>query len=340
MTSLCKTPFVALIMVGIFCACAHAADKPFFVFATLEQGREILTARDDYIRQMSPFDRSCRMRTDAPVTEQEFLQFVSNNVLSWEKDDEDLLRPVLAAVESKLKDFASFLPENVYLVKTSGNEEGGAAYSRGGAIVFPRAMIRADTVTLYKLLSHELFHLISRRNPQLRDELYATIGFTRCPPFEFPKVLKDRRITNPDAPLNEHCIPVTVGRKKLLVVPILYSNVETYQKAHSEEFFDYLQIAFLAVARDNGPGRKPTLLKGAKPHLYSESELGGFFEQVGKNTDYTIHPEEILADNFSYLLFGIKELESPEIIDRMKKVFEKETPAAWSAGGQPDNEKK
>ncbi len=317
-----RTIVLSLIIAALSCTAAAASDA-FFVFATREKGQEILGARDTYIQQMSPFDRSCRMRTGAVVTEKEFLGFVSNNVLSWEKDEEERLRPIAAGVESKLKRFAPLLPEKVYLVKTTGNEEGGAAYTRGGAIVIPRAMIGADVLTLYKLLAHELFHIISRRDQRLRDELYEVIGFRHCPPFEFPRPLKDRRITNPDSPISEHCISVKAGGKKLLVVPILYSPVAKYEKAHGEELFDYLQVAFLAVARDNGPGRKPTPLKGRRPDLYKESELKGFFEQIGKNTDYTIHPEEILADNFAYLLFGVKELESPEVVQKMEKVFQK-----------------
>ncbi len=308
---------------GLIPADTGAADKPLFVFATPEEGRGILTAKDTYIEQMSSFDRSCRMRCNREVTEEEFLSFVSSNVLSWEKDDQDRIGLIIASMEPKIRRFAPVLPEKVYLVVTTGNEEGGAAYTRGDAIVIPRGLIAGDVVTLYKLVSHELFHLISRRNLQLRDELYQTIGFKNCPQFQFPGTLRTRKITNPDSPMNDHCISVRAGKQNLLVVPILYSNMDTYDKAHSEQFFDYLQVAFLAVARDNGPGRKPTLLKGGEPILYKETELSGFYEQIGKNTDYTIHPEEILADNFSYLFFGITELESPEIVQKMEKVFEK-----------------
>ncbi len=306
-----------------FITTGAGADKPLFVFATAEEGRGILTAKDDFIEQLSPFDRSCRMRTDSVVTEKEFLEFVSNNVRSWEKEEEDRVRPIIATISPKLERFTSLLPKKVYLVKTTGNEEGGVAYTRGTAIIIPARQLTKDNVTLYKILSHELFHIISRQNRQLRDQLYETIGFKKCPQFKFPRTLEHRKITNPDAPMNDHCILVKAGKQSLWVTPILYSNMEKYTSSHSEHFFDYLQVAFLAVARDNGRGRSPTLFKDARPRLYSEDELSGFYEQIGKNTDYIIHPEEILADNFTYLLFGIKEVESPEIIEKMEKVFEK-----------------
>ncbi len=292
---------IVLLTCGIIPQGVCATDKPFFVFATRQEGRDILTTRDEFVEQMSPFDRSCRMRTDRDVTVKESLDFVSNNVLALEKEDEERIRPIIAGVESKLKRFESFLPDRVYLVKTTGNEEGGAAYTRGGAIVIPRGMIPADPVTLYRLLSHELFHIISRKNPKLRDELYQTIGFRKCPPFEFPKMLKERKITNPDSPVTDHCISVKAGKKSLLVVPILYSNQEKYSKAHSEEFFDYLHGRLSAV----GPVRSKQ-----PADYYSEAELEGSARKVGKNTDYTIHPEVILADIFSYLFFGVSELES------------------------------
>ncbi len=299
-----------------------AADKLQFVFATVEEGRNILTAKDSFIEQLSPFDRSCRMRTDRDVPEKEFLDFVAQNVRSWEKEEEDRIRSIITTIQPKIDRFAPMLPRTIYLIKTTGNEEGGVAYTRGNAVIFPEKLIGGGVLELYKLFSHELFHVITRRNTKLRDELYGVIGFKKCPLFEFPKTLKPRKITNPDAPMNDHCISVKAGKQKLWVVPVLYSNVERYSKVHGEEFFDYLQVAFLAVARDNGPGRKPTLLKSKEPQLYSEEKLGGFYEQIGKNTDYTIHPEEILADNFSYLFFGITELQSPEIIEKMEKVLE------------------
>ena len=36
-------------------------------------------------------------------------------------------------------------------------------------------------------------------------------------------------------------------------------------------------------------------------------ESAGFFEQVGRNTGYIIHPDEILAENFVKLAIGISD---------------------------------
>ena len=55
-----------------------------------------------------------------------------------------------------------------------------------------------------------------------------------------------------------------------------------------------------------------------KPVVYNFKEVSNFFEQVGKNTKYIIHPEEILADNFAFALMNKTGLPSQRIIDEIK----------------------
>jgi hypothetical protein len=55
----------------------------------------------------------------------------------------------------------------------------------------------------------------------------------------------------------------------------------------------------------------------SKVTLLDVGKIQGFYEQVGRNTDYIIHPEEILADNFEYLLIGKPNLPSPDVQRRL-----------------------
>lgn len=50
------------------------------------------------------------------------------------------------------------------------------------------------------------------------------------------------------------------------------------------------------------------------PELLTIEQVSGFYEQVGRNTEYIIHPEEILADNFRLILLGIKNPKSPDLL--------------------------
>lgn len=49
--------------------------------------------------------------------------------------------------------------------------------------------------------------------------------------------------------------------------------------------------------------------------------MTGFLEQVGENTNYLIHPDEILADNFVLLVTGKKGVPSPEVVEKLGKVL-------------------
>ena len=164
---------------------------------------------------------------------------------------------------------------------------------------FPPTNSQDCRYSLRKLVCHESFHILSRANPELRERLYEAIGFAKCAEIDFPAALRARKITNPDAPRNDHYIRVRVGGKECLAVPILYADRETYDVARGGEFFDYLQFRLLLVERGKGPDSVRVRYDGDKPMLVDVPEAAGFFEQVGRNTGYIIHPEDIIADNFA-----------------------------------------
>ena len=51
------------------------------------------------------------------------------------------------------------------------------------------------------------------------------------------------------------------------------------------------------------------------------SRVSGFFEQVGRNTDYLIHPEEILAENFALLVLNERQVASRAILQRIREIL-------------------
>ena len=105
------------------------------------------------------------------------------------------------------------------MIKTTGAEEGNAAYTRATAIVLPKSELGKGQDHLKKLICHELFHILSRQNPELREKLYAIIGFTKCNEIKLPPELERRKITNPDAPRNDHFIRLQIEGQESLAVP-------------------------------------------------------------------------------------------------------------------------
>ncbi len=317
-----------LIVVGLLTPSSGRAEvrlgeETTVVFATVDQGREILTARDDFVRRLSPFDRQARLKTDRAVTEAEYLAFVGKHVLAWTDDEREKIESALALVQPKFRELSLPLPKTVLMILTTGAEEAGAAYTRANAVVLPRAKLSQSPKALRKLLCHELFHVLSRENPKLREALYAVIGFVACDEIELPGDLGPRRITNPDALRNDHCIRVDVDGRATWAMPILYSKSAEYDLARGGEFFDYLKFEFLLVDRTNDSPHVRARLADGQPVLVGVAHLSRFYEQVGRNTRYIIHPEEILADNFVHLVKQRDKIATPRIVEELQRVLEK-----------------
>jgi len=282
-------------------------------FATASEAAEILTRKDDFIQRLSAFDRAARMKTDRTVSAEEFLAFVKASVSSWTDAEKGKVEAAIGRIRPALEALPLPLPKTIALLKTTGAEEGQAFYTRDTAIVFPEGQLTAANPPLEKTIAHELFHILSRENPAMREALYQAIGFTACAEVQLETSLQPRKITNPDAPRNDHSIRLRVGGKEVAAVPILFSATEKYDTHRGGEFFSYLQFQFLIL--ENGSG---SLSAG---EVVPPSRVSGFFEQVGRNTDYVIHPEEILAENFAMLVLNEQEVASPAILQRIREIL-------------------
>lgn len=289
--------------------------------ASANEAKQTLTTKDDFIRRLSPFDRSARLKVGRPVSEEEFLNFVGRSASDWTEKEAQTIRSVLEGIQTRLRDLPISLPATVQLIKTTGAEEGNAAYTRGTAIIIPKAELTKNTKDLEKLVCHELFHVLSRQDPELREQLYAIIGFKECDEIDFPPGLAPRKITNPDAPRNNHFIRLEFAGQQCLAVPVLLSTESTYNVKKGGEFFDYLNFQFLVVEQGPSPKQLRTVYSNSEPKLIEPKGVSGFFEQIGRNTQYIIHPEEILADNFALLILGQEQTPSPEIPRKMKEIL-------------------
>lgn len=298
------------------------------LFLSAADSRPILSARDAFFTRLSPFDRAARLKTDRAVSEAQFVEFVASSALDWDQNEKSKVGTAFRKAQSEAARLSLPLPDRIYLIKTSGREEGDAAYTRGNAIVIPRGMLASSEWELQKLLAHELFHISTRSNPKLARLLYETIGFHYCGEIEFPAQLAPRKITNPDAPVNDYCIQVVLAGEKVWAVPILFSQSPGYNTARGGEFFDYLQMALVLVERPTASATSRVLSDSHGPRLVGLGQVSGFLEQVGRNTSYTIHAEEILADNFALLVMGERNVRSPELLVELRGALAKYRQAA------------
>jgi hypothetical protein len=312
---------IALAAWLVFCGASSVAAHEI-EFASVDAARAVLGARDEFVARLSPFDRAGRLGSDVDVSEAEYLAFVQQAPREWTAADRRRVAGVFAFLEPKLAELLPPLSAPILLIKTTGAEEGGTGYTRGGAVVLPEQALDNARDDLRRLLAHEIFHVVSRARPELRAALYAAIGFHACGEVELPGALAVRKMTNPDAPVNEHCIRLTVDGSEVWGIPVLLARQARYQRSAGLAFFDYLTFPILIVEPGAAGGRPRIVERNGGPQLEPIERVTGYFEQVGRNTQYIIHAEEILASNFAQLALGETRVPSPEVHERLRGVLE------------------
>jgi hypothetical protein len=149
--------------------------------------------------------------------------------------------------------------------------------------------------------------------------LYKIVGFKIGAEIKLPPSLDDRRITNPDAPTLDCFIELKNEEQQVTAVPILYATPKEYDAKGGKRFFDYVTFRLLVV--DKVEGQWQPRMKEQQPVVIDPKGVDSFFDQVGKNTTYIWHPDEILADNFVHLVNRRMKLATPRITEEMAKVL-------------------
>ncbi len=312
------------------------------VAASLATGRAQLTQVDDFVRHQSQFDRQARVNLQQrtlTVTPEIYLDYLRSQVMPWSGEELAALKQIIAAIAAKFAPLDIALPDTIYLVKTSGQEEGYAAYTRQrDVIALPANMVAslqtapnygdplhpAQSLTyLQDTITHECFHLFSKNNAERRWRLYAAIHYQPTgaavelpdipwPDSRSPGTMRDLKITNPDTPVLDVYIEMAVKedpdaadaplvRRSLL--PVLLAS-GPYQGGI---FFDYLQWYFLAIERDAAGRWRPVMTAADRPVVYPMSPANPqlwdqYLQLIGNNVAGELfHPDEVLAQNFVFV---------------------------------------
>jgi hypothetical protein len=310
-------------MIGLFIAgfiangfSAALVDK--IKFASVDTAKKLLLQEDEFTKSWSQFDIDSRMQKQNSKKE-ELLDFISKQAKEWSLDEKKKVLSIFESIDKQIlkQKFRIAFPDEIYFVKTTANEEGGAGgYTRANYVVLKEDILSRPKGELTQTIVHELFHILTRANPDFRREMYRIIGFKLMNQIDYPDDLKSYRITNPDAPQTDSYIQLKVNGKTVECMMILYSNKDY----DGGDFFKYLNVGFLSLT---GNMDKSIVLVDNKPVIYNFEQVTGFFEQVGKNTQYIIHPEEILADNFAFAILNKTGLPDQDIVDKIKMKLKK-----------------
>jgi hypothetical protein len=284
--------------------------------ASVEEGQAALSQKDVYIEAMSPFDLAVRLKTTEPATTEAYLRQSAAAVRTFTAADEQKLSAAFEILLPKLERWQLPWPGTLLLVKATAEHEAGAAYCRGPVIVLPEARLSPSANSLARLLAHEMFHVLSNQNPELRRDLYALVGFEHGGAVQLPESLAEKKITNPDAPTLTDFAKLKIGERETMIVPILLAEPAKFDPALNKNLFGYLQVRLLEVTPGES-GMQPLLDDSGNPRLHDINEVPGYMELIGRNTRYIIHPEEVLADNFSLLVFDAQGLPTPDLLKKI-----------------------
>ena len=306
------SPKIRLSLAALLVGCAASAHAQQFLFATQAQAREILSRQDEYVLATAPLERSVMLRTTGPVTPQQYAAAMGETAREWTEEERRAVGEALGRLERFVGAMRWKAPATILLIKASSRLMDGFPHTRANAIILQEPMLRdalAKSELMDYLLAHEAFHVLTRADPGLRDELYAAIGFRRCATSEIPAATARLRVTNPDEPPVRYTIRVGQGE----VMPLAHFGSDAID--HREPFMKHVRVSWLRVERRDGH------CAARDAGRLDVEELHGFYEQVGRNTAYVIHPEEILADNFALLYRADGKLRSPEIVERIAGIL-------------------
>jgi hypothetical protein len=291
-----------------------------------EQAIQQIRKKDDFVNNLSSFDLHSRTHSPSASLE-DYFDFVAKHILPWDEAFVQCMTSTIDNINTTCLDRLKLLtfPSPMFVILTDGKDENDAAYCRNeNVIIIPQVMIRSGQIRT--VLVHELFHIWSKWTPNLgiRDEIYASIGYNKIPvetPLKFPADLYPMKITNPDAPI---VMRYYINLKKqndetgktYKCTPILHAS-QPFDVDVSTSFFHYLVATTLILDDETYEPLQPL-------EYLPYNEASNFFDQIGNNTEYIIHPEEISAENFVLWMISAnnpEQLKTPAIVNNMNDII-------------------
>ena len=286
---------------------AHRAIP--FKFGTKDECIEFFKQNDKYYNLLNQTDLNWRMRKIGATVE-EYKNYALGEALDF--TDEETLYYIerLAGVQDKLNalGYDYTLDKQIVFFKTTTQEE-----MDSGAYTFENCIFLGEWLYDYykengedinnyveEVFAHEIFHVLTRNDPEFRAKMYKAIGFEIGEEPDFSSEVKARLVSNPDVEKFDCYSYFTLnGEKKKGTVVSYYSSDYT----DGENAFDYIC-----------PG---IVFYDEPDKIYPAEDISDFYDVLGKNTDYVIAAEECMADNFSFAVVeGLDgDYNEPQIIE-------------------------
>ena len=272
----------------------------------------IVDKSDGFFDKIMPLEMSIQMKKenvsdDRMEVLQEYKDFLQADVEDFTKEEREFVNGIMKEAFQLCNSInLDIFPKKMRLIKTKGKHYGNSVYyTREDIIVIPENELQAGNKNGFlRVMLHEIFHIYSRYNAAKRHELYALVGFK---PIEarpiLPTSLQNRLLFNPDGINFNYTMDLKNEDGEMIkVMPIIVSSKDAFSKQNSA-FFDYVKFdLFQLEYNQNNSFSVLTDERGFS--TLNLADLPDFFSQIKDNTQYIIHPDEILADNFMYVMLA------------------------------------
>lgn len=291
-------------------------------YASSEEARVLMLSNEDYYAGFSQNDIDFKMMQSGGTME-EYLEHAARQTLDFTSSEIEYIDSRIALMEETLTSNGFELPplDEIIFIKTTMLEEPGAGgYTHGTQIYLSDEMLEAimndDSVPVQEYAEeffwHELFHCLTRCNPDFREAMYSLIHFTVTDSdFPLPPSVFEYHISNPDV---EH-------HDSYATFIIEGDPVDCFTDFVTTVHYDEAQTNFFNV------GTTALIPIDGRDTYYTPEQASNFDEVFGTNTSYVIDPEECMADNFAYAMaFGMegpggRGYPNPEIIEGILAYF-------------------
>ena len=320
---------ILIIAIASTALCSCAKKKGNHIphrYATAEEGRELmLSNNENYYDKFSQNDLDFKMQKTG-ATMDEYKEFAGAQVLDFTPMEKSYMDKCISKMEKALDKNGYVLPEidEIVFIKTTMLEEPGASgYTHGTQIYLQAEVISVYSIGhiipgfdeyFYHLLWHELFHCLTRNNPDFRADMYSLVNFTVVDSdYELPDSVFEYHISNPDV---EH-------HNAYATFIIDGEEVDCFTDFITTKHYDEVHASFMTCSET------ALVPIDGTDTFYTPDQASNFDEVFGTNTGYVVDPEECMADNFAdAMLYGIdgpdkQGYPNPEIIqgviDRLSK---------------------
>lgn len=291
-------------------------NSEYLVFLDKEEAAKQICqdATDGFFQSLTITDMSIQLKKeDMPATGGEskvlYQELLRSEMEDFTEDEKAFMEEVFAVAKMELdKINPNLMPSLIELIKTKTNHYGpDVYYTREDAIILPKNIfIEKSLDAQLPVMLHEIFHILSRYNETFKKEMYALIGFSKLEDeLVMPKEVYERILTNPDGVRRDYIITLKdEAGKEQKALPLILSTKERYDPA-MPTFFSYLSFDLFPLVQLSE--KEVTLgLNSTGGSALSIGHNADFFKQIKDNTQYIIHPDEIMADNFMMAVIANK----------------------------------